>query len=467
MQKNNKSYPMYTRLLIVLFLGFLYPTSLISQSCPNFYLKGIMYNIADNTQSNICYKRGTIVEVDPDVYHTNYTIVNTNGKELYNIHLYFYKSLDSISVVYFNIPSGITSTKPLTFEEHSSIRMFKNYKANDMGISTDIRNCTLFTIPEPTRPYIILNQFQLLDEETTYLSLDPVNTDKLQQYLNEVQIYKKWKDSVDFALKQEQKKIEDHKKAISNMLNEMKEYKNNEINRILYEEEEFKKEGIYEAADPNLSEKFKTEMNHIFRNYYKNIFQCEDSYSEMSFTFFMDSDGSIDPSKTLIHSINSNKLQWIQDSFLLNIEPQIFRMTFKTRVISKYNPNLITDFNLRFVNAFNFLEPSADERREFNSTKTAIYNDLEKYMTRDLSSRTKYSYVIRYKSTVENVDWIYERDRKGIEKLGPKGYEQTISQELKDIFKQKIAKPDVGKYRIKICKIFLNDEPVGQDIRSN
>lgn len=457
---------MYTRLLMILLPLFLFPTALFSQKCPPFYERGSMYNTTENTQTGICYKRGTIVDSDPDVYHTNYTIANGEGKELYDIHLYFNKRLDSISVVYFNIPSGITSTKPVTFGSHSSIRMFKDYEANDTTISLNSRNCTLFTIPEPTRPYIILNQFRLLDDDNTYLSLNPVSADKLQQHLSEVEGYKNWRDSMHILSEAEQQKLALHKKGIADILKEMEEYKEAEIKKIQEADEDSKTMGVYAEANTEMQALFLSKLDPVFNNYYSKVFPFENKYSEMSFTFFCDADGNIQPLKTDIHSVNSEKLQWFEDSFKVNLERIINTQKYKTMVTTNYHPSILTDFDARFIKPFNDLDPSNEEFAQFASAKTAIYNVLEKYLARDKSSPTKYSYVIKYKSTVEDADWQYEINRKGIEKIGPKSLEESIPQDLKNIFKNKIVKPGTSKYHIKICKIYLNGLLVGEDIKT-
>ena len=458
---------MKTRVVLIFFMGFFLHGTGSAQKCPPFYEKGTLYYATENKESGFCYRREPVSDINPDIFHTKYTIANAGGKEMYNIHFYFYKQLDSISVVYLNTLTGASTRKTATFKAHSSTRMFKNYEANDTAISTNTLYCTLFTVPETARPYIILNQFQLPDDEFTYLSVSPVNPDKLQQHLAEVELYNKYQDSLNLVTEQENEKIAQHKKAISDLLNEMKEYKDNEIRKIKDEDEVFNKGENFLEASNMLSEKFRDEMDQLFTGYYRTVFPFDNSASDMSFTFFCDANGRIDPSKTDIHSVNSLKLKWIEDGFRANIEPLMSEKRYKTVLVPRFNPTLITDFDAKYKDAFNELKPDNDEYAEYLAVKKEIYNQFDKYLKREMNSPTKYTYLLKYRSTVEYSEWIYEVSRKGIEKIGPKGMEETITQNLINIFKEKIAKPKVGKYKVKICSVFLNNLLVAQDIAPN
>ena len=133
----------------------------------------------------------------------------------------------------------------------------------------------------------------------------------------------------------------------------------------------------------------------------------------------------------------------------------------------KSNPDLKTDFDKKFLDAFIKLEPDNSGSKEFIAAKTEIYNSFENYYERSINVPTKYTYVIKYKCAVEYADWIYTIDRNGVETIGPQKPTRYISEELKNKFKTKIVRPKIGKYHVKICTIYIDDRAIAEDIRAN
>ena len=452
--------------LLIILLSFCITLKLFSQICPRNYEKGKIISVLESGIGKMCFKGDPVPDSVPGIYHTKYTIVGANAKEIYNIHFYFYKTEDSILMVYFNTVTGKTARKTITFGEHYSIRMFKNYKPNDTTINENTQYCTLFTVPDTSRPYIVLNQFQLIDDENTFLSLTPLNNDKLKQHHQEVEIYYKWKDSVELITEQQQKIIIERKKTISSLLKEMNEYKEKVIQGIYDDDNNFKLSGPTIEANSTMKVEFKRKLDPLFIKYFKNICPYSESNSDIGITFICKADGKIDASKTEIYSINSPKINWFEDSFKVNIAPNIADGIYESVITQRLNSNLINDFNLKYLEAFNQLKPDNAEFKLFVDVKKEIYNELQKYFLREMNTPTKYTYMINYKSTVEYADWVYEINRKGVEKIGPKIITtQSISENLINIFKSKIAKPKVGKYKVKICNVYINKELIGQDIQ--
>ena len=453
--------------IIILFLSFCFTLELIAQNCGRTYYKGTMINVTENNTIKICFKMDPAPDSIADVYHSKYTILGAGGTEIYTIHFYFYKPLDSISILYINTITGKDARKEIRFDEHSSVRFFKNYVANDTRIDENDQFCTLFSIPDPSHPYIVLNRFQCIDDPNIYLSLESINSEKLQQHFLDVEVYKKWKDSVNIVAENKRQLAAERKREINTFLNDMKEYKEGVIKNIKWEDEEVKIHGSPFMADPEYLNQFKNKLDQLFISYYKNIFTCKEFDGEVGFTFICTAEGKIDSLKTIIYPINSPRITWFEDSFKVNIAPLVANDNYQSSTTRRFSPNLKSDFDLRFLKPFDQLKPTNAEFEEFRDVKKEIYNEFESYYVRSFKVPTKYSYSIKYRSTVEYAEWLYEINRKGVEKIGPKGSTQTIPENLINIFKTKIAKPKVGKYLVKICTIYINDKPVGQDIQSN
>lgn len=452
---------------ILLLLALLFSSRLYCQNCPLTYDKGTLINDTEpNIKKAVCYKREPSQDSIPGLYHTKYIVISTAGKELYNIHFYFYQLQDSLHILYVNATSGSSNTKDIKFDEHSSIRVFKNYKLNQTDISEVDQFCTLFSILDPTRPYVSLNRFQCMDEENVYLSLASLNTEKLQQHLLDVELYNKWKDSMNIVKVAEQKRIAERKKVIADFINNMKEAKDVVISKVKDDDNAAIKTMILEAPLEYVND-FNRKMDQFFLDYYKNIFPFQESNSELGFSFICAPDGMIDTLKTEIFGIASPRIPWFEDSFKIHIVPLIVQDKYRTVVTRRENPNLTSDFNLKYSGLFDQLspEPNNQEFEEFLNIKKSLLTDLDKYLERSYMVSTKYRYSVKYRSTVEYSDWIYEINRKGVETIGPKGSTVPIPENLINIFKNKIAKPKIGKYRVKICSIYINDKLIGQDIQ--
>ena len=344
--------------------------------------------------------------------------------------------------------------------------MFKNYKPNDNGIKEGIQYITLFTVPDLERPYIVLNEFQLLDESDFYLSLTPVNPEKLQQHLLEVAIYNNWKDSMNIEMEKEKEKVAQRKILITDFFGQMKKYKDQVINKIIDAENNLITKGDVEDAPRESQFEFKERFDPLFSKLYKTIFPFEHYESELTFTFICNADGKIEDSRTKILSTNPAGIERFVDSFKLNIAPLVNSNTYKTNSVQKDNLRLIDDFNKRFQQTIDDLKLSNQEFLELKKLRGEIYEELDRYAVREFRVPAKYNYLVKYRSDVIFEEWIYEISRKGVEKIGPKGSVIPIPDKLIQNFKSKIAQPKIGKYKLKICSVYINDELVNQDIRA-
>lgn len=451
----------------ILLLALLFSSQLYCQNCPLPYDKGTLINSEDpDIKKTICFKREPSQDSVPGLYHTKYIVISTSGKELYNIHFYFYQLQDSLHILYVNAASGKTNTRDIKFDDHSSIRIFKNYKPNQTDISENDQFCTLFSVLDPTRPYVSLNQFQCIDEENVYLSLTSLNTEKLQQHLLDVELYNKWKDSMNIVKEAEERRIAERKKVIANFMGAMKEDKDLVIKKIKDDDNAAINTMLLEAPLEYLND-FNRKLDYLFMDYYKNIFPFQEYSSELGFIFICTPNGIIDTLKTEMFGIASPKIQWFEDSFRIHIAPLIVSDKYRTVITRRSNPGLTSDFNLKYSDHFNQLrpEPSNEEFEDFLKVKKELLVDLGRYLERSYMVSTKYRYSIKYRSVVEYSDWIYEISRKGVEKIGPKGSTAPIPENLIITFKNKIAKPKIGKYHVKICSIYINDKLIGQDIQ--
>lgn len=454
-------------------LSLYFPGLLFSQNCPLLYEKGIMINMAENTQKTFCFKTDpeTVVDSIPGLYHTKYTIAFEKGREACNIHFYFYQSMDSISIKYINTVTGKIVIENIVFDKNSSSRMFKNYNANDTSIAENDYYSTLFTVLNPERPYITLNQFQIPDNKDTYLSFTPVNPEKLSQHRLVALAYLKWKDSMNIVKENENQKIARHKKYVDSVFQSMKDYKEAVSKEIIAGDEEFTRTGPIIEANNIYSEEFKKRLDSIFVEYFRKKILFENNDSEIKFTFICDGHGKIDNKKTQIDSVNSPIPEWIDEDFKVYLVPTIEAARYRTAYTQRANPTVISDFDNKYSEAINYLNSDNTNNAEhqvFVKIKNEIYKNLDSFIiSRDIKTPTKYFYSFRYKSSISNEDWIYEIDKKGNETIGPKKPTEYISDELKALFKNKIAKPKIGKYSIEICRVYFNNKVVGEDIREN
>jgi hypothetical protein len=457
---------MNNKFFVILFLGLGFSIKIWAQDCQPSYEKGFVFNMAENNLGFFCFKKDPepLIDSMPDVYHTKYTIAFGKATEAYNIHFYFYKRLGSMYVKYMNTVSGKTGTEEITFKEHTSIRMFKNYKANDTTISENEQYCTLFTIPDTMRPYVTLNLFQLPDNKNICLGFTQINPEKLLQHRKEAADFFKWEDSVAVATKAEEERRIRHKNTVDSLFRDMNDYKVTVIQKITEDDSLFKMNGPVLEAPGSYLEAFKEKIDPVVFEYFKNIYPYENFDSEIRFTFTCNGEGKMDNGRTQVESVNSLRIKWFEDSFKVNIQPFIEAGVYKTVTAPRANPGLITSFNDKYSDATKYLTENADYK-EFMTIRNKIYSDLDKYiLSRDISTPTKYTYSVKYRSTVSVEDWIYEINKKGVEKIGPKKADEVISEDLKMVFRNKIAKPNVGKYHIKICRVYLNNKLVGLDI---
>ena len=457
--------------LFSIVLGLYIPSLLYSQNCPFLYEKGNLINKVENTQRTFCFKTDpeTIVDSIPGLYHTKYTIAFEKGREACVIHFYFYQLMDSISIKYINTLTGNIVVDNVVFDKKSSSRMFKNYNANDTSITENDYYSTLFTVLNPERPYITLNQFQLPDNKDTYLTFTRVNPEKLLQHRLDALAYLKWKDSMNIVKEKENQKIARHKRYIDSIFQSMREYKETVIKEIIAGDEEFARTGSVVEANSIYSEEFKKKLDSIFVEYFRKKILFENYDSEIKFTFICDGEGKIDIKKTQIDSVNSSIPKWFDEDFKVYLVPTIESARYRTAVTPRANPNVISDFDNKYSDAVNYLNSdntNNSEHQVFVNIKNEVYKNLDSFIvSRDIKTPTKYFYSFRYKTAIRNEDWIYEIDKKGNETIGPKKPTEYISNELKALFKNKIAKPKVGKYSVEILSIYFDNKQIGQDIQ--
>ena len=470
MPKNDFS--MNYKIIIFLFLFLDICSNLFSQDCPPSYDKGSLFNREQSGKPGyFCFKRDPEPPVDslPEVYHTKYTIAFGKGRETYNIHVYFYKMQDSISIKYMNTTSGKTTSTEIAFKEHSSIRLFKNYKTNDTTISENEQYCTLFTIPDTLRPYITLNLFQLPENPGICLVFSQVTPDKLAQHREETAAYFRWEDSVGLARKLDEDRRIKLKNSMDSLLRDMNDYKAMAILKIRKSDSLFALNGPVQEANATYSEEFKLKIDPLFIESLKKELPFENSDSELKLSFICNGLGKMDIQKVKMEPTGSPVAALLENSFKQDILPVIEAWVYRTGVIQRTDAGLVNDFNKRYSAAIDqFSKETAVNSiyKEFLAGRNKILAELDVYMlTREVNTPTRYSYSARYRSEVTTADWIYEIDRKGNEKIGPKKPVEPVLEELKTIFKTKIAKPGVGKYHIKISRVYFNNKIIGQDIR--
>ena len=419
----------------------------------------------DRYTQPICFRSLAISAIDTleNLYHTTYTITLDKGREVYDIHFYFYKEKDSISIFYFNQLNNYKITVPITFNNHCSKRMFKNYKINDTTIQEDDKYCTLFTVADTSRPFITLNRFQLPDDKNTFLVLDTINVEKLRMHVFEAKNYFAFNESMLNDNDIPDRGVVNSKKEIDSTIKDMQAYKARIIHDIVVKDSLFELTGTPQEATETNSESFTKKVDAVFFDYCKKTCPFENFEAKIQMTFICNGYGRLDTTRTSIDSTNAFKIRWLIDSFKARIQPFIQGFTYRTRTSVINYPDLISDFNKM---PFNDIGANNAEHQIFTNAKTKIRNDLDQYSSREVNIPTKYTYLIKYKSTVTFSEWIYT-SYNGREILSSKNYNEVISDELKDIFKSKIAKAGIGNYKVEICNVFFNYKLVGQDVRKN
>ena len=450
---------MNKKLFLQLIYTFCLSLQIFSQNCHTSYIPGTLLLNGD-PDGTLCYKKLPELNIVNNIYHTNYTFRVNGQKEIYQLDFYFYRSLDSISIIFSNQQTGYRDTNYTKFDRKGSFWMVKDYKANDTLINRSDNYSILFTIPEIDNPYITLNQFQLPDNKAMEFGVSDINPLQLRLHIAESKLYfDRYKPGSSMT-------PEARIKVLKDLSGEMSAYKDSVINEIKNSEELSGKNKQPVDAGNLLNEQFAIQLNPIFINYYKTIFQYQDFCSTIQIVFTCDINGKIEKVND-IYSVNSQQLKWFEDSFKNNVLPQIAAKNFKSVTESWKAPQLQVNFDNKFLERIKTLNLSPAETPAFAQLKKEIYDEFAGYRDKEIYRPTLYTYRLRYQSIARDEVWEYKlRTDKKPEVLGPIGSTEQISEDLKSKFRRDyIRKKKGSRCDIKRCDIIINNEPKGQDIQ--
>ncbi|MBL0180994.1 MAG: hypothetical protein IPP96_01400 [Chitinophagaceae bacterium] len=455
---------MAKKIFFYLICSFCLSLQVFGQACLNSsYEPGTLLLNGEEEVGALCFKRLPDPNPINNRYHTNYTFKVNGNKETYQLDFYFYRSLDSISIIYFNEQTGHRDTNYTKLDRRGSMGMVKNYKANDTLINRFEKNYPiLFTIPDIDKPHIILNQFQLPDDKTKAFVVSVINTLQLKIHIAESKLYFDRYKPGNLMIP------EAREKELKNLLDEMTDYKNSVIKELKNAEELSGKNKQPVQANNVLNEQFAIQLNPIFIDYYKNVFPYQDCNSTIQVVFICDANGKIEKEND-IYSVNSQQLKWFEDSFKNRVLPLITAESFKNVTESWKAPPLQSNFDDKYLERIKNLNLRQDETTPFTQLKIKIYDEFAKFHDKEINRPTLYTYRIKYQSIVRDEVWEYKpKTDKKPEVLGPIGSTEQISEDLKNKFRREyVPKKRESKYNIKRCDIIINDQLKGQDIKFN
>ncbi len=447
-------------LILVLFI-FCLTTKIFSQKCRLPYENGDLI-INDSKKGIVCFLREPDQNVVGNIFHTKYTFKINGEKETY-LDFNFYKDQNIIEIIYTDA-TGSKTPKSIKFDPAGSIWMFKDYKANDTLINKYDSDTILFTIIDPSKPYITLNHFQLMDNDEVLFKLQDINDDKLLLHTLAAKLY--YARIKPQPIPVDETAIKQHQKNIEEIFNEMRDYTDSVIKKIKSDSSDIIKNGkngqILEATS-EVSQKFKIQLDSIFIPYYKNIFHFEDSTCDFEIKCFCDGEGKI--KSCYIHSVESTPIKWFEDSFNFILKPRIEEGIYKTMTTSLNNPNLTNEFTNRYRTKFDNLDPTNDEKNSFDKLQVSILRKLENYSVLEINCPTNYTYDINYRSTVKEDIWIYEKDKKGNTTVRIDGAVDQPAPDLIIYFKENIGRPKKGKYNINTNEISINNKLIGAHLQ--
>ncbi len=446
--------------LIVLFCLFSYlGTNLYSQKCPSSYQSGD-YIFADNKINKVCYLREPDLDTLGSFFHTKYTFTAEGGKDNYTIDFNYSKTDKKITIGYFNKVTNYRTEKIVRVDPNGSLYIFKDYKQNDIINNKENTDVTLFTINEPERPYVTINQFQLMDNLEILFRLRDLDNEKTVLHNFKVSDYLR-------TIKKVMPEIPDKKNIdIEGLKKELKTYNDSVLNQIKEQDQKFVDNIWPKEASYELTNRFKIQLDAFFYTYFKSIFPYQNHNSRIEFTFICDADGKIKKVKN-IHSANSLQIKWIEDSFKINVLPLLQQKIFETMTELRENLKLIDDFNKVFNERINNLKADIIGVPEIRRARAEIIEDLSKQIQRVKNIPTAYTYTFYYESTVKDEVWEYHiKTSKKPEVLGPVDSNEQISDDLKSKFRNRdIIISKKSKYNIKRCDVKINDEKVVKDLK--
>lgn len=414
-----------------------------------------IFNLKGGKIEEACYLRSE----NPVSDITKYTIL-VGGVEIYEVEFTYDKSGDSIIIKYYDKQNSNSDRLSVRLKPVDSHYLICDFKANQTQINNTNNPTILFGIDHPDKQYITLYQFFARGGSQSQITLQDVPLNVINDHNAACMRYEKYMNLQN-----------EHEFSIRDLRRKLNEYKDSVIKNIT-EKENFQK--LNEAtlvADPALQKDFTKRMDDIFLSYFKKIHTFNEESYEGDFSFFCDGNGKIkiDATKTLYIKTGPQK-NWLRDSFMVSIKPVIEKGVFNTLTDTYSYQNIKSDFANWFENKFiTYSNLGEADRDSFTLIKKYINDELDPYMSRTINIPTVYHYTFKYVSSIKNVNWKYAMEKDGTVKFTDKSDKESrieITENLKQIFKNKYGTLGNGKYNLKISTVTLNDGAFnGQDIQ--
>jgi len=437
----------------ILLLFFLFLVCNLKMYAQQLNCTGKMLNSRDGKIDAICFSRTP----NPIDNKTKYSI-QISGVEIYEVDFTYYKERDSILVDFYDKQNPISKRESVKLMSKDSHFLICDYKPNVLPIDTASRTFQiLFGIDHPNQQFITLYQFHATGGIQTQFFLQGVPKNFYEDHYNAV-LLKRAIDSLQAK----------HNSSVASLKKDMISYKDSVKNSIEAKENANKLKGTAQMANTALQEDFTKKMDNIFISYFKNIYSINNEAFDVNFTFNCNGYGNItvDTAQSVLFKSGPQR-NWLRDSLIRRIKPEIEKEVYKTRTSANLNPKLKTEFSNWFkkrISAYNLEADSA----VFVETQRQINDELSLYETRTVDMPTIYTYTFNYTSAVKNPTWKFVNENDGTDKFVDKSDKEEsveITENLKRIFRDKFGARGNGKYLLKICTLSLNKDAFeGQDI---
>jgi hypothetical protein len=410
-------------------------------------------NVKDG-RSDACFVRTP----NPIGNITKYTIL-LSGIEIYEVEFTYQKEGDSILIRFYDKQNTLVKLQTVKLKPEDSHYLICDFVPNDRKISNDRNYKILFGIDNPTQQFINLYQFQAIGGVQSQFILEEVPASVISEHIQAVQDYEKIVDIRNA-----------HAANITKLKNEMVLYKDSVLFNIRQKEEAIRLKEATLIADQKLQTRFKSEMDSLFFNYYKNIHWFRNEQYDVNFVFSCNGNGkiTIDTMRT-INFRTGGQYNWVRDSFLSRIRPQIESRNYETLLDEYRHPNLKAEFSnwfdRRFAGYTNLGEKDMDS---FTAIRNTINNEFDTYASRTVSIPTVYSYNFKYVAVLKQPTWKYVKEVSGDEKFNDKSDSKEkveITDQLKQLFRDKLSAYGNGKYSFKVSFVSLNDAFLSKDMK--
>lgn len=427
----------------------------------------------DGGEKQIFFTRDTIPY--PNSFFTKYEI-EVDNVIVYEIGIEVFKETDSISVQLYDKKRINLKAVGIKFDRtNDCYNIIKDYHVNEKDINDTASVAILFNIPNEVEPYVYLNIFKDISDETYYF-LQNIRPDVHDKYINCMAV----RDSNCNKLKNEFKKNE---KNINELIAEMTLYRDTQLKRMAGEIETIMNGPATDSAPPGMQKLFNEKLDKIFSSQVGNYFSFENNDIDAKLIFEFKGNGTL--SNIGKNFTNGSQQKWFIDALDQKIKPLIEPENIPT-VPDKYTqPDLIPDFYKAY--SYNIYHYDSTIKQNifdvhkcdsayilpvysggpFDEILKNIKDTFRTYFDKPINRPTKYLYNYRYTTTVSEVNGKWRNGKnefeiKSSETLTPVLYNHKA--EISRRFKEKFNPGSNQEHRVQICSLEINGVFTGVDI---